>query len=40
MVEQTILFRLPADAAVKNIVYALADGKVSLNLAVAFFVRL
>jgi len=30
--EQTIFFRLPADTAVKNIVYALADGKVSLNL--------
>jgi hypothetical protein len=30
--EQTIFFRLPADAAVKNIVYGLADGKVSLNL--------
>jgi hypothetical protein len=30
--EQPIFFRLPADAAVKNIVYGLADGKVSLNL--------
>jgi uncharacterized membrane protein len=30
--EQTIFFQLPADAAVKNIIYGLADGKVSLNL--------
>ena len=31
-IEQTILFRIPGYAAVKNIVYGLADDKVSPNL--------
>jgi len=39
-IEQTILFRIPGYAAVKNIVYGLADGKVNPNLKVASLVQL
>jgi uncharacterized membrane protein len=39
-IEQAILFRIPRYAAVKNIVYGLADGKVSPNLKVASLVLL
>jgi hypothetical protein len=39
-IEQTILFRIPGYAAVKNIVYGFADGKVNPSLTVASLERL